>query len=284
VLPTIQAALLVQRCGSDGQRERLLPGLTAVGENAARVLLLESNGRGTAEWGTTALRDRDNWTINGRKVAVNDNGGKLCVIVAAADGGAAQIFAVAANPPGLSLRNAEAQPTMALGASRIGTVDLNGVVLTEEDRLSSDGADTLQAVALSRLLLGAISLGCATASLDYARDWVVNRTAFGKKLAAFEGVAFDVADVDTKLQAAQFTLRQVAYDVQSMDDAEAIDDLVARTLARVTAVCASAATDGVQLMGVHGIIHDHPQELFHRTASALSVLDADPLRAGFQIL
>jgi alkylation response protein AidB-like acyl-CoA dehydrogenase len=160
---------------------------------------------------------------------------------------------------------------------------LSNVTLAEADRLrgtDSNPLESRQSVGFARLLLGAVAIGAASASMSYAQKWATTRYAFGKPLAAYEGVAFDIADHDTRLSMARLTLRKAAHDVHQAIDSESIDSIVARTLARVTSISAAACSDGVQLMGVHGIINEHPQELFYRTAGSLSALDSDPLQAG----
>ena len=284
ILPTVQAALIIQRCGSNEQQSRLLPLLRGRRDNAACVLLLESQGRGPSEWETVAKESEGTWRVNGCKVGVNDNGGMVCIVGAKTASGKIELFAMAERPPGLRPDRQSPVPTMALGASALAVMHVDNISLPEHTRLVAGVESVSGAIALSRLLLGSIAIGAASASLEYAQEWVKKRTAFGKPLAAFEAVAFDIADVDTRLQAAHMSLHQAAHDVSEMTDIWAIDDRVARTLARVTTVCASAAIDGVQLMGVHGIIHEHPQEHFHRIASSLSVLDADPSRSTFQLI
>lgn len=285
VLPTIQGAVLVGRCGSEGQRVRFLARAANTGRNIALLLLTEDSGRGASEWCTHAKRAEDKWVINGQKSGVNNNGHEFAIIAAKDGTGGIGLFSIEdSHLFGAEGGNREF-PTMALGASCLSEVAIDNIVVDDHDRLArSSSVDAIRAVAQSRLLVGAISLGTANASLDYARQWVTKRMAFGKPLAAFEGVAFDVADSDIKLQAAHFMLHHVLDELESIDDIDAIDDKVGRALVRVKAVAAAVAIDGVQLMGVHGIIHEHPQELFHRTASSLAVLDSDPLMSGYALL
>jgi alkylation response protein AidB-like acyl-CoA dehydrogenase len=285
VLPKVQAALLVSRCADDAQRARLEESLASVDELTA-VLLTESSGRGPGEWSTTAAPHAAQWRVNGRKIAVHGGTAGPALLAAVGEDGDIRIFAIPADNAGLTYVGEADEPTLALGASRLRAVDIADLAVGESDRLGAADSHPVvarRAVALSRLLLGALAVGTAAASLSYAEDWAVKRYAFGRPLAAFEGVAFDIADHDTRLSMARLMLPKAADAVTHATDNDEIDTVVARTLARVTSICAAAATDGVQLMGVHGIIHEHPQELFHRTASSLAVLDIDPLQSGFRL-
>jgi alkylation response protein AidB-like acyl-CoA dehydrogenase len=288
ILPTLQASVLLKRCGSESQKAEYLPTLLKrSSRDPVSMLLLEDGGRGPTEWCTTADRVGSQWRINGRKVAVNMTGTDLHLVAAKTSADRPVAFLIRGARPGQPDRTEPLTSSLALKASRLGTVDLIDDLVDEADRLSGVDDQPLalaKAIGFSRLLLGAVALGTADASLAYAQDWVVNRTAFGKSLSAFEGVAFDIADTDTRLNASRYLLRQVAYNIEHAESVASIDDMVARTLARAITMCAIATTDGIQLMGVHGIIHEHPQELFYRTASSLSTLDLDPTRSSFRLL
>jgi alkylation response protein AidB-like acyl-CoA dehydrogenase len=288
IFPTLQASVLLKRCGSERQKAQYLPTLLRRGgRDPVSMLLLEDGGRGPTEWCTVADRVGSQWRISGRKVAVNMTGTDLHLVAAKTIADRPVAFLVSGARPGKPSRNEPLTPSLALKASRLGTVVLTNDLVDEADRLSGVDDQPLalaRAIGFSRLLLGAVALGTADASLAYAKNWVVNRTAFGKTLSTFEGVAFDIADTDTRLNASRYLLRQVAHNIEHAESVESIDDMVARTLARATTACAIATTDGIQLMGVHGILHEHPQELFYRTASSLSTLDLDPTRSSFRLL
>jgi alkylation response protein AidB-like acyl-CoA dehydrogenase len=285
-LSKVQAAVLVIKLGTREQRAAALPAFTSAA-TLTPLLMTESNGRGPTEWDTAATATGDEWTIHGRKLGVHGGPGKPAVIVARTPDGGIQSFLLDEGTGGAAMRVAAPAASLALGASRLSTVELSDLRVKEAARMSGADASAMEAaraVGVARLLLGAVSLGTAAAAMAYAQSWATTRHAFGKPLAAFEGVAFDIADHDTRLSMARLTLSKAAHNVGHSIDAAAIDDLVGRTLARVTSLSAAAAIDGVQLLGVHGIIHEHPQELFHRTASSLSTLDTDPLRGGFRLL
>lgn len=286
VLSKIQAALILIRLGTQGQRAAALPAFTDAAF-LTPLLMTESNGRGPTEWDTSATATGDEWTIRGRKVGVHGGSGSPAVIVTRTPDGGVQAFLLDEGIGGPAMRIAAPPASLALGASRLSTVELSDLRVKEAARLRGADASSMEAartVGVARLLLGAVSLGTAAASMAYATSWATTRHAFGKPLATFEGVAFDIADHDTRLSMARLVLSKAVRNADCCVDAAAVDDMVGRTLARVTSLSAAAAIDGVQLLGVHGIIHEHPQELFHRTASSLSTLDIDPVRSGFRLL
>jgi alkylation response protein AidB-like acyl-CoA dehydrogenase len=215
VLPKIQASLLLTRLGTNEQRAANGPLLLDPSKLSA-ILITESHGRGPTEWETIATRSGNSWLVNGRKTAVHGGIGTGSLLVAVDEAGDVVAFLQTGATPAWPTPSESAPSTMALGASRLGSVQLVDVALNERDRLSG-AADKhfvgSRAVAYARLLVGAVALGAAEASMAYARDWVVARHAFGKPLAAFEGVAFDIADHDTRLSMARLSLAKAAHDV-----------------------------------------------------------------------
>ena len=111
----------------------------------------------------------------------------------------------------------------------------------------------------------------------YARD----RIAFGKPIAAFQGVSFLLAEAKMRTDAARLEIADVAARLDA-GDVERGSALVTGALAYAASVATQATRDAVQVLGGHGFITDHPVELWYRSAGALSVLDLDPLSSMFE--
>lgn len=136
-----------------------------------------------------------------------------------------------------------------------------------------------RAIALLRLGIASLAMGVARASFEHAARYVQERVAFGRRLADHQGVAFMVAEGAMRVEAARALLTKAAHRFDAGDAADA---------AFAFLECAEAAlwmTDtGVQLLGGHGYLREHPVEKWMRDARALTLfaggLDAARADAG----
>ena len=121
VLPTIQASLLLDRCGTPDQKARHHPDLAKLdGRNPVSMLLVEEGGVGPGEWRTTAERVGERWHVDGGKTAVNMNGSDFHLLAARTRNGAIATFLLKGDRPGQDVRNRPAPPTLAGGAGARG--------------------------------------------------------------------------------------------------------------------------------------------------------------------
>ena len=130
------------------------------------------------------------------------------------------------------------------------------------------------AILRTKLLTGAIALGSARASYEYAADYAKEREAFGRPIGAFQAISFKIADMATDVDAARMTLWRTAW---QLDNGEAGLPHVLEANGHALAAAIRCGDDGVQVLGGHGYIRDHPVEMWFRNAVALSVFDAPEL-------
>jgi alkylation response protein AidB-like acyl-CoA dehydrogenase len=178
-------------------------------------------------------------------------------------------------------RDDRALGRIGLGAAPTGGLALSGMTLPDSALLA--GGDPLalaRAIAWVRLTLPAIALGCARASLEFARHYATERIAFGRPIASFQGVAFPLADQDMALDAARMELWENARRVERSGDSAEIERLTRACIARASEVCLQTTREGVQTLGGHGFITDYPVERWYRCAAALAAIDFDPAAAG----
>jgi alkylation response protein AidB-like acyl-CoA dehydrogenase len=141
------------------------------------------------------------------------------------------------------------------------------------DQLRS-GPDLERAVLWAKLATGAVALGCARASLEYSSVYATEREAFGKPIGAFQAVSFKVADMAIIVDSARTALWRAAWRLEQ-EEATASDVAEANGQALTAAI--RCGDDGVQVLGGHGYIQDHPVEMWFRDAVTLSVFDAPDL-------
>ncbi|MFN2595531.1 MAG: acyl-CoA dehydrogenase family protein [Actinomycetota bacterium] len=138
----------------------------------------------------------------------------------------------------------------------------------------ASGPELQRAILWTKLATGAIALGCARASLEYAAQYATEREAFGKPIGAFQAISFKIADMATEVDAARVQLWRAAW---KLDNGTATLADVAEAAGQALATAVKCGDDGVQVLGGHGYIRDHPVEMWFRDAVTLSVFDAPDL-------
>ena len=133
------------------------------------------------------------------------------------------------------------------------------------------GTSTPEAAArlLAQLHLwtAAILVGIAQASRDYTARYLQERIAFGKQLAHHQGVAFMFAEAATAVEGAEVLLHKAAWDFEAGRSEPATHAYL-----EASEVALDVTNRGVQLLGGHGYMKDHPVEKWMRDARALSLL------------
>jgi acyl-CoA dehydrogenase len=138
----------------------------------------------------------------------------------------------------------------------------------------AEGPGLEKAILYSKLLTGAMAVGTARSSLEYSTQYAMEREAFGKPIGAFQGISFKIADMAIEVDAARIALWRVAW---KLDKGEATLADVAEAVGQALGAAIRGGDDGVQILGGHGYIRDHPVEMWFRNAVTLSVFDAPDL-------
>ena len=138
----------------------------------------------------------------------------------------------------------------------------------------SDGTTYVECVRLSRLAWCALAVGTGQAVLDHVTTYVNEREAFGEPISHRQSVAFMVADIGIELDG----MRLVTYRAASR---AAQGKSFAREVALARRLCAEKGmrigNDGVQLLGGHGFVKEHPVERWYRDLRAIGVMEGGVL-------
>ena len=218
---------------------------------------------------TTAHRTAEGFVLNGVKSAVpRATAGELFVVAAELEGRGPALFLVEAGAAGLSTRD---EPAMGLRSAALGRLELTQVRVPESALLGGGAAEAYRdCVRRSRLGWCALAVGTAQAVLDYVVPYVNDRVAFGEPISNRQGVAFKVADMATELAG----MRLVTY--RAAGRAEQGKSF-AREVALARKLCVdkgmAIGSDGVQLLGGHGYVTDHPVERWYRDLRAIGVAE-----------
>ncbi|MEV6267441.1 acyl-CoA dehydrogenase family protein [Kribbella sp. NPDC051936] len=246
--------------GDETQQATYLPAFTGSSVPAAALALLEPR----ALFDPFELKTRSTGgLLNGVKSLVPRAAeAELFVIGAQTDAGP-RLFVVEPDHPGVTI---EAEPSMGLRAASLSRVILADVPAVPLGTVE----DYAECVRLSRLGWCALALGTARAVLDYVTPYVNSREAFGEPISHRQSVAFMVANIGIELEGMKLvTYRAASRASQGLP--------FAREVALARRLCAEQGmrigTDGVQLLGGHGFVKEHPVERWYRDLRAIGVME-----------
>jgi alkylation response protein AidB-like acyl-CoA dehydrogenase len=257
--------------GSEQQQATYLPAFTGDEVPAAALALTEPRPLYDAlAPQTTATRDGDGYVLDGVKSMVPRGADAELFVVGALLDGEPRLFVVESGTPGVEI---EAEPSMGLRAASLSRVGLKDVRVGDLALLGS-ADDYRECVRLSRLAWCALSLGTAQAVLDYVVPYVNEREAFGEPISHRQSVAFMVANIGIELNG----MRLVTYRAASR---AAQGKSFAREVALARRLCAERGmqigNDGVQLLGGHGFVKEHPVERWYRDLRAIGLMEGGVL-------
>lgn len=254
--------------GDAGQQSTYLPAFTGDNVPAAALTIQEPHPLfDPFALHTKAHRSGGGYVLNGVKAMVPDAAkAELFVVAADLAGRGPALFLVESSTPGLTV---EADPGMGLRAAGMGRLHLDDVTLPAT-ALLGDEKSYADCVRLSRLGWCALAVGTGQAVLDYVIPYVNDRVAFGEPISHRQGVAFSVADIAIELEG----MRLVTY--RAAGRAEQGKPF-ARETALARALCADKGMkiglDGVQLLGGHGFVKEHPVERWYRDLRAVGLAE-----------
>ena len=257
--------------GTEEQQSTYLPAFTGDDVPAAALALTEPRPLfDPFELRTTAVRDGDGFVLTGVKSMVPRGAAAELFVVGAELDGEPRLFLVESGADGVQV---EAEPSMGLRAAELSRLVLEDVKVEAISPLG-DPDDYAECVRLSRLAWCALAVGTAQAVLDYVVPYVNERQAFGEPISHRQAVAFMVADIGIELQG----MRLVTYRAASR---AAQGKTFAREVALARRLCAERGmrigNDGVQLLGGHGFVKEHPVERWYRDLRAVGLMEGGVL-------
>lgn len=263
-------ATAIGRWGTAEQESTYLPSFTGEDVPAAALAVLEPKPLfDPFKLSTTARREGGDWVLDGVKSLVARAGEcELFVVAADAQGIGPALFVIESSTNGLSV---EKEPAMGLRPAATGRLVLEGVRLPAS-ALMGDGESSCYAECVQRARIAwcALAVGTAQAVLDYVIPYVNERTAFGEPISNRQAVAFGVSDIGIETDA----IRLSTYRAASRADqgkSFAREAALARRLAAAKGM--KIGSEGVQLLGGHGFVKEHPVERWYRDLRAAGVME-----------
>jgi alkylation response protein AidB-like acyl-CoA dehydrogenase len=270
------ATWLIASNATPAVRDAWCPALAA-GEKLGSYCLTEPGaGSDAASLKTRAVRQGDEYVLDGAKAFISGAGATDVLVVMARTGdiGARGIsaFVVPADAAGITYGRKEDK--MGWNSQPTRGITFEGVRIPAANLLGSEGDGfklAMKALDGGRINIAACSLGAAQGALDAARRYMGERTQFGKKLGEFQALQFKLADMATELVAA----RQMVHTAARKLDAGSNDATVWCAMAKRFATDAgfSICNDALQLHGGYGYIREYPVERLLRDCRVHQILE-----------
>jgi len=253
--------------GDETQQATYLPSFVGDDVPAAALAVLEPRplfDPFTLE--TTARRSGNGFTLSGVKSLVPRAASAELFIVAASLDGSPALFIVESGTDGVLI---EGEPAMGLRAASTARLVLEDVAIPS-GALLGDASSYADCIRLSRIGWAALACGTGKAVLDYVIPYVNERKAFGEPISHRQAVAFMVANIGIELEGARLvTLRAAARAEQGKSYAREAG--LARRLTAEYGM--QIGSSGVQLLGGHGYVKEHPVERWYRDLRACGVME-----------
>jgi alkylation response protein AidB-like acyl-CoA dehydrogenase len=263
-------ATAIGHWGTPEQEATYLPAFTGEETPAAALALLEPRPLfDPLKLETKARRDGSDWVLDGIKSLVARPGScEIFVVAAEAEGLGPALFVLESGTSGLAV---EDEPAMGLRAAATGRLVLEGVRVPD-GALMAEGAREayVECVQRARIAWCALAVGTAQATLDYVKGYVNERTAFGEPISNRQGVAFAVSDIGIESEGMRLATYRAASRADQGQD-------FSREAALARRLCSQKGmrigSDGVQLLGGHGYVKEHPVERWYRDLRAAGVME-----------
>jgi alkylation response protein AidB-like acyl-CoA dehydrogenase len=269
-------AWMIDTFGTDAQRDRFLPKLVTMEHFGSYCLTEPGSGSDAASLSTRAMRDGDDYVIDGAKAFISGGGVSDVYVVMARTGGPGahgiSSFIVEKGTPGLTFGAREkklgwkSQPTA--------MVLFDNCRVPVEHRLGAEGDGfriAMGGLDGGRLNIGACSLGGAQFCLDRTITYMRERKQFGARLADMQALRFRVADYATELESARLMLRRAAVAVSRGENGGRRLAAMAKRLATDTGF--DVVNGCLQLHGGYGYLADHPIERVLRDVRVHQILE-----------
>lgn len=260
--------------GSDEQKKKYLTKL-ATGEWIGAWGLTETGtGSDAGGMATTAVKDGDYYILNGSKNFITHAiSGDVAVVIARTgekgDSHGMSAFIIEKGTPGFS--SGKKENKLGMRASETAELIFTNCRIHKDQLIGKEGYGFIQAMKVldgGRISIGSLALGIAKGAFNAAVKYSKEREQFGKPIAQFQGIAFKLADMATKIQAAELLLLSAA-DLKERGEKMTKESAMAKYYASEVAVAVS--TEAVQIFGGYGYTKDFPVEKFFRDSKLCTI-------------
>ena len=261
--------------GTPEQKERWLrPG--AAGEFLLSFGLTEADaGSDAGGTTTTAVRDGDQWVLNGHKMWITNAHYAGAVIITARTDPEAQgsrgisAFIVPVDAPGFTVEKKEDK--LGMRGSDTAPLTLEDVRVPADALLGAEGdgfkifMGTLDG---GRISIGALALGLAEGAFQVARDYARERVQFGRPISEQQAIQFMLADMSLEIDAARLLIYEAC---RLKDSGEPYSDTAAKAKLFASEMSMRVCYNAIQILGGYGFCREYPVERYHRDAKLCTI-------------
>ncbi|MBS1729434.1 MAG: acyl-CoA dehydrogenase family protein [Bacteroidetes bacterium] len=260
--------------GNESQKEKWLPKL-ATGEWIGAWGLTEPNtGSDAGNMKCTAVKEGDNWILNGTKCWItNGLSSEVAVVIVRTGEPRAKnnctAFVVERGTKGFS--GGKKENKLGMRASETAEMIFDHCVVPDANRLGEVGDGFIQSMKIldgGRISIASLSLGIAKGAYEAALQYSKERQQFDQPISHFQGISFKLADMATEIMAADLLTLQACY-LKNEHKKMTQESAMAKYYASEVAV--KTANDAVQIFGGYGYTKDFPVEKFYRDAKLCTI-------------
>ena len=269
-------AAMIDRHADEHLKQRFLPRLVGMELIASYCLTEPGSGSDAASLTTRAVREGDNYVLDGTKAFISGGGASDLYLVMARTGGdgpkGISSILVEKGTPGLSF----GRPERKLGwhSQPTAQVIFEHCRVPVANRIGAEGQGfgfAMQALDGGRVNIAACSLGGARKCLELATSYMKERRQFGKRLADFQALQFRLADMATELEAARLMVHRAAFKLDHGDPDAGTAAAMAKRF--TTDTCFEIVNQALQLHGGYGYLRDFGIERYLRDLRVHQILE-----------
>jgi alkylation response protein AidB-like acyl-CoA dehydrogenase len=267
--------LPIRLFGSDELKQRFLPKCASGEWSPAFALSEPEAGSDPGSMRTQAVRDGDEWVIDGAKNWISNAGiADFYVVFALTDREQRRItaFVVEADRPGFAVGKLERK--LGIHGSPTGSPTFDAVRVPDANVIGEVGRGmrvALGTLERTRLGAGAQAVGIAQGAIDYARDYAKERIAFGQPVIDFQNTQFKLADMETGTAAARELLYKACAMADRGDPELGKYSSMAKLFASDNAM--RVTVEAVQILGGYGYVKEYPLERMMRDAKITQIYE-----------
>jgi alkylation response protein AidB-like acyl-CoA dehydrogenase len=260
--------------GTEEQKLKYLPKLATAEWIGAWGLTEPNTGSDAGNMRTVAVRDGDHYIINGAKNFItHGKSGHVAVVIvrtgSVGDSHGMTAFVIEKGTPGFT--SGKKENKLGMRASETAELIFTDCKIHKSQRLGKEGEGFIQAMKIldgGRISIAALSLGIAMGAFEAALHYSKERHQFNQPISKFQGIAFKLADMATKIEAAKL-LTYRAGELKTKGRPVGKESAMAKLYASEIAV--EVANEGLQIFGGYGYIKDFPAEKYYRDAKLCTI-------------
>jgi len=264
----------IMQFGNEEQKKKYLPKLASAEYLGAWGLTEHNTGSDSGGMSTTAVKDGDDWMLNGAKNFITHaiSGDVSVVIVRTGEKGdpkGMSAFIVEKGTPGLT--SGKKEDKLGMRASETAELIFDNCRVPKANLLGNVGDGFVQAMKVldgGRISIAALSLGIAKGAYEAALKYAKERVQFGKPIAQHQAIAFKLADMATTIEASELLIYK-AVGKKNANQKVTLDGAIAKYYSSEVAV--KVSTDAIQVLGGYGYTKDFPVERFYRDSKLCTI-------------